>query len=155
MEISYFALFISVFYAIGFGLLGYGLWSARRSTQAAAWPTAQATITTLEVCENSDSEGTTYKVEVQYSYTVDGVAYSGSRLAFGYGGGSEREAHEIYRMLKKDKTVAVRYNPSDPAVSCVLFGLHRSIRFLLAFAATWMLFLLGFTLLFFLISRRD
>jgi hypothetical protein len=151
-----FAVFISVFYVVGFGLLGYGLWSARRSTQAAAWPTAPATITSLEVRENADSDGSTYEVQVQYTYTVDGVAYDGSRLAFGYARSSGREAHdEIFRRLKEARAVSARYDPADPSVSCLSFGLHRSIQLTLAFAVTWLLFVIGFTLLFWLFSRRD
>ena len=151
-----FAVFFSVFYVIGFGLLGYGLWSAHRSTQAAAWPTSPATITSLEVREKTDSDGSTYEVKVQYTYTVDGVAYEGTRLAFGYGGSSGREAHdEIHRRLKEAKTVAVRYNPAEPSVSCLSFGLHRSIQITLAFAVTWLLFMFGFTLVFWLFTRRD
>jgi hypothetical protein len=154
--IGCFAVFISVFYVVGFGLLGYSLWSALRSTQAGAWPTTPATIKSLEVRENSDSDGSTYEVKVQYTYTVDGVAHEGTRLAFGYGGSSGREAHdEIHRRLKDAKSVAVRYDPADPSVSCLSFGLHRSIQITLAFAVTWLLFVFGFTLLFWLFSRRD
>ncbi len=154
--IGCFAVFISVFYAVGFGLLGYGLWSARRSTQAAAWPTAPGTITHLAVEEHSDGDGTSYEVKVKYTYTVDGVAYEGSRPAFGYASSSGREAHEqIHRKLKEAKAVAVRYDPSEPSVSCLSFGLHRSIQIALAFAVTWLLFVIGFTLLFWLFSRHD
>jgi hypothetical protein len=156
VELGCFAVFISVFYVVGFGLLGYGLWGARRSTQAAAWPIAPATITNLEVHEDSDSDGTSYEVKVQYTYIVGGVAYQGSRLAFGYGGNSGRKTHEeIYQKLREAKTVAARYNPSDPSVSCLSFGLHRSILLTLAFAITWLLFVIGFTLLYWLFSRRD
>ena len=34
------------------------------------------------------------------------------------------------------KTVAMWYDPADPAVSCLSYGLHRSILFVPAFAAT-------------------
>lgn len=156
MGTGFFAAFISVFYAVGFGLLGYGLWSAHRSTQAATWPTCPGTLTSLEVRENSDGDGTTYEVKVQYAYTVDGVAYEGTRLAFGYAGSSTRAAHEaIHRRLKEATTVAVRYNPAHPSVSCLSFGLHGSIQTLLAFAVTWLLFVFGFTLLCWLSSRPD
>lgn len=156
MGIGCFAVFISVFYAVGFGMLGYGLWSARRSTQAASWPIVPAKITSLEVRDNSDGEDTTYEVKVQYTYTVDGVGYEGSRLAFGYARTSGREAHEeIHRRLREAKAVAVRYDPSDPSVSCLSYGLHRSIQILLAFGATWLLFVMGFTVLFWLFSRSD
>lgn len=151
-----FAVFISLFYAVGFGLLGYGLWSAWRSNQAAAWPTTPATITSLELHENPDSDGTTYEVKVQYTYTINGMAYHGSRLAFGYDASSGRESHEeIRRKLQEAKAVATRYDPADPSVSCLSFGLHRSIQITLAFAVTWLLFVLGFTLLFWLFSSRD
>jgi hypothetical protein len=156
VEIGCFAVFISVFYAVGFFLLGYGLWSAQRSTQAATWPTSPARITSLEVHEKSDGDGTTYEVKVQYTYSVDGMDYEGSRLAFGYTASSGREVHdEIHRKLKEARTVAVRYDPSDPSVSCLSFGLHRSIQMTLAFAVTWLLFIIGITLLFWLFSRRD
>lgn len=51
--------------------------------------------------------------------------------------------------------MSVRYDPSSPSVSCLSFGLHRSIQITLAFAVTWLLFVFGFTLLFWLFSRRD
>lgn len=153
---NFFTVFISIFYLIGFGLLGFGLWNAHRSRQAAAWPTAPATITRLEVGENSDSDGSTYEVKVQYTYTVDGVAYEGSRLAFGYAASSGREAHEeIHRKLQGAASVAVRYDPADPSVSCLSFGLHRSIQFMLVFSITWLAFVFGFTMLWWLFSRSD
>ncbi|GIW85843.1 MAG: hypothetical protein KatS3mg108_0167 [Isosphaeraceae bacterium] len=154
--IGCFAVFISVFYAVGFGLLGYGLWSAWRSVHAAAWPTAPGTITHLALEEHSGNEDTTYGVKVKYTYTVDGVAYEGSCLAFGYARSNRREAHEqIHRKLKEAKAVGVRYDPSEPSVSCLSFGLHRSIQFTLVFAVTWLLIVFGFTLLFWVFSRND
>jgi hypothetical protein len=148
--------FMSVFLLIGFGVLGYGIWSAQRSTQAAAWPTTPGTIKQLSVQENSDSDGNTYEVKVQYTYKVDGVAYQGSRLAFGYVASSGREAHdEIHRKLQGAKTITVRYNPSDPSVSCLSFGLHRSIQMILVFAVTWLVFVLGLTLFVWLFCCSD
>ena len=130
--------------------------SARLSTQAAAWPTSPATITSLKVHEYSDGDDASYEVKVQYTYTVDGAAYKGSRLAFGYTGNSEREAHEkIYGKLQHAKAVAVRYDPRDPSVSCLSFGLHRSILIMLAFAFTWLAFVFGFTLLMWMSSHGD
>jgi hypothetical protein len=153
---GFFTIFISVFYLVGIGILGYGVWSARRSTQAATWPTTPGTINQLSIQENSDADGSTYEVKIQYKYMVDGVAYEGSRLAFGYSGSSGKEAHdEIHRKLKEAKGVTVRYNPSDPSVSCLSFGLHRTIRIALAFAFTWLAFVIGFTVLWWLFSCSD
>jgi len=63
------AIFLSVLYLIGFGVLGYGVWSAWRSTRSATWPTAHGIVTNIALKENSDSEGTTYQVHVEYDYT--------------------------------------------------------------------------------------
>ena len=142
-------LFMSVFYLIGFGLLGYGVWNAWWSLRAASWPVALVTITQLSVEENIKlQEDPTYNVKVQYTYTVDGATYEGSRLAFGYMGSNYKNAHdEIYQKLKEAKGVNVRYDPSDPSVSSLSFGLHRSIWIVILFAVTWLLFCFGFTLL--------
>jgi hypothetical protein len=151
-----FAAFISVFYLVGFGLLGYGIWSALRSNQAAHWPTTPGVLTKVELNENSDGDGTTYTVQVEYTYAVAGNAYTGSRLAFGYTGSSGREAHEeICARLRAAKSVAVRYDPDDPASSALSFGMHRSIVLVLTFAITWLAFMAGFTLIFWLASRND
>jgi hypothetical protein len=147
---------ISVFYAAGFAVLGFGLWGVRRSSQAAGWPTAPAMVTHLEMKESSGREGATYQVIVRYTYTVDGVTYTGDRLAFGYVDSDGREAHEqIYRKLKGATVVAARYDPAHPAEACLSYGIHRSIWYVLAFAATWLAFMFGITFLWWLSTRPD
>ena len=155
-EIACFSLFISVFYIAGFAILGYGVWGAWRSTRAAAWPTTPATLTRLEVEENTRSEDSTYEVQVEYTYAVEGVDYQGSRLAFGYCGSNDRPGHdEIHERLKSAKAVSARYDPANPAASCLSFGLHRSILFMLAFGMMWLAFPFGFTVLFWLFMLPD
>ncbi|MBM3459957.1 MAG: DUF3592 domain-containing protein [Armatimonadetes bacterium] len=151
-----FVLGFSVFYLIGIVLLWSAVASARESTRAAAWPTTPATITSLELSEKSDSDGSAYEVKVRYTYTVHKVTYEGDCLAFGYAGSSGRESHdEIHRRLKEAKAVAVRYDPANPSVSCLSFGLHRSILLRLAFAVTWLVFVTGSTVMFRLLTRGD
>jgi len=146
MGIGCFAIFSIPFYVIGIGILGQGLWEARRSARAASWPAASGTIKSIEVREDRNNEGATYSVHVQYAYTVEGVSYEGSRLAFGYGGSNNRRVHEeIGDKLRDAKSVAVHYDPSKPSESCLSFGVHRTIQFTLVFAITWLMFLLGFT----------
>ena len=155
-QMGCFAVFISAFYLAGFGLLGHSIRSAWRSNRAVNWPTTPGTITQLLVVDNSDSEGSSFEVKVQYTYTVDRVAYEGNRLAFGYGSSSGREAHdEIHDKLKAAKSVEVRYDPADPAESCLSFGVHRSIQLTLMFSITWLAFVFGFTILIWLFSRND
>lgn len=149
-------IFFGVFFLIGFLTLGKGLWEAYRSSRASRWPTVSGNIAELELEDDSTGESTTYEVKVRYTYAVDGAEYEGTRLAFGYLGSSERPGHdEIYQRLKNATTVEVRYNPTDPAVSCLSFGLHRSIVFLLLFAAVWLAFITGFVALWWVASGSD
>ncbi len=100
MPVGCFALFISLFYLFGFGVLGYGLWSAWWSTRAGSWPTAPATITKLSLDKDHNSDGDTSCVKVRYTYCVDGVAYEGDRVAFGYVGSNLGPHDKLYQKLK-------------------------------------------------------
>ena len=151
-----FIAFISIFYLVGFGMLGYGLYSMQRSTAAGSWPITAGTLQKVKLEENRDSEGDTYRVDVKYSYKVAGKEYDGDCLAFGYTASSGREIHEqIQQKLQAVKTLDVRYDPSDPAISCLSYGIHRSIQFTLAFAVTWLAFVVGFTLIAWVASLED
>ena len=151
-----FALFISLFYAVGFGVLGYGIRSLILSNTAKTWPTTEGDVESCTITESSDSDGTTYKVDVQYSYTVAGTRYAGDRIAFGYAGSSGRTAHqEIADRLSGAKTVHVRYDPANPSRAVLSFGLNRSTIFMLVFGATWLLFVTGFTALWMTSSLSD
>jgi Protein of unknown function (DUF3592) len=152
----YFAIIIGVFFLVGLGLLGYGIWSARRSTQAANWPTARGVLTNAVLKEESDSDGSTYEVKVEYTYKVTDNEYHGSRLAFGYQASDGREAHaEILEKLKAAKSVDVRYDPKDPSSSALSFGIHRSIKLMLGLAISWLAFLLGLALILWVASSSD
>jgi hypothetical protein len=146
---------ISVFYVIGFGLLGYGILSSHRSLQAGNWPTVEGAVTKVELVE-TNNDGTTYEVKPEYTYQVGGTQYQGSRVAFGYSGSSEREAHqEIYEKIKNATSVMVRYDPANPANATLSYGFHLSLKMVLAFAITWLGFVIGFSVLWLLASQSD
>jgi hypothetical protein len=87
---------------------------------------------------------------------VTGEEFRGKRLAFGYAASSGREAHdEILHKLKAARAINVRYNPANPAQSTLSYGIHRSIRFLVVFAMTWLFFTAGFAVLMLLSSSAD
>ena len=152
-----FVLFMTLFFAAGFAMIGFGLRSVFRANQAKNWPTAKGTIESCRIEESSDSDGgTSYKVEVRYLYAVRGRSYEGTRIAFGYSGSSGRAAHqEIADRLNASETVLVRYDPLQPANAVLAYGLNRSILLLLVFGVTWLLFTTGFSLLVFMTSLRD
>jgi len=151
-----FAIFISIFFLIGFGLLGWGLYSFYRGRQALAWPTTEGRVLDCRVQENPDSDGTTWQVKVRYSYVVDGRVFEGNRVGFGYNGSSTQEEHQgIYEKLQEASRVIVRYEPGNPSNAVLAAGFNRSTFLTLAFAITWLLFTTGFTVLWTSSSGRD
>jgi hypothetical protein len=151
-----FVVFISFFYLIGFGLLGYSLLSIKRSTEAASWPSTLGTITSCDLESHSDGDGTTHQVRVKYLYQVGGREFTSQVIAFGYAASSGQEVHqEILDKLKSATTVEVRYAPYDPQTSVLSYGFHRSLQFTLAFAITWLLFVIGFTIIWWVATGSD
>jgi len=149
-------LFFGLFYVVGFGVLGGGIWGAYASSLAGSWPTTPGTIRRLELKEQRGGEDETAIVEVEYSYAVNGVDYEGSRLAYGYCGSNLFAEHEqIYQKLKGASSVDVRYDPADPSASCLSHGIHSSILFLIAFGLTWNAFIFGCTMTVWLVSASE
>ncbi|OKH39750.1 hypothetical protein NIES2119_05750 [[Phormidium ambiguum] IAM M-71] len=130
-------LFVScILIALEVALLWYSLRSAKKSMEASNWPSAIGTITKLSLRENSGGDGGTYKVEVEYRYSVMGQTYTSSRLAFGYDlySNNMRKHQNIFHKLEYVQSVKVRYNPQNPAISTLSFGIHKSIRLMLIIA---------------------
>jgi len=151
-----FILFISIFFLIGFVLLGWGLRSLYRGRQALSWPTTEGKLLECRLQENPDSDGRTWEVKVRYSYSVAGRKFEGKRVAFGYTGSSTHKEHQgVYEKLKQSSRVLVRYEPSQPGSSVLAAGFNRSTFFILVFAVTWLLFTTGFTVLWTSASGQD
>lgn len=149
-------LFLALFFAIGFGIFGYGLYNLNKSNQAKTWPTTHGKIESCKVTSSSDSDGTSYRVDILYHYFVAGTAYSGQRLAFGYTASNSRKVHqEIADRLTGTKTVLVRYNPTEPTQAVLCYGLNQSTLFFLIFGATWLSFMIGFSALWLGSSASD
>jgi len=143
-----FTIFISIFFIIGFAVLGSGIYTLIKSTQSKDWPTVPAFISKCDFHESSDDDGTSYRVSVRYDYEVQGTAYSGKRIAFGYAGSSnERKQREIYSKLKNSAQIEVKYNASNPAESTIVSGMDKPGLFIIIFGLTWLLFCTGFTYL--------
>ena len=144
-------IFFGIFFAVGFGILGFGLRSMHMSKQAESWPTAPAEITSSDFIVSSDDDGTTYRTKLTYNYNVAGRDFTGKKIAFGYAGSSSRKFHDdIYDALPVGSQVAARYNPDNPEQAVLSFGINQSIMFLILFGATWTLFTAGMAAMFWL-----
>ena len=130
-----------VFYGVGLGLLAYGLRSMKLSIDAGAWPTTEGVIKSCETRTDSDGD---CRVQVEYSYAVDGRMYSNDKVAFGYGGSGDRAEHQrMLSRLQNAQTVVVRYDADNPRRAVLSYGVHRSIRSTIAFAVCWLVSIIG------------
>ncbi len=112
---------------IGLSFAGFGLYTSLTEVSAiihgynvAMWPTAAATIDTCDLEGWTDEGTTTFRLDIEYAYTVDGTTYhaSGIHPAVHEGGEAVRS---LYLALTGHKKVTVRYNPDDPS-EAYLFG---------------------------------
>ena len=152
----FFIAFISIFYIVGFVILGSGLNSLNQANAAKHWPTTSGIMEDVQFITDNDSDGTTYEVRAKYLYRVQGVSYEGDNISFGYNAGSGLVAHQqIYEKLKSAKKIEVRFNPDQPSQSTLAYGATRSHFIMLTFGATWLLFVIGFTILVFMFGQTD
>ncbi len=149
-------LFFGLFLAVGAAILAFGVRSLLKSRAVEHWPVAHGELLERKLAADSDSDGTTYQVQVHYAYSVAGRPYEGKRLAFGYGGSSGRAMHQkILDKLLQAHSVEVRYNPQSPEESALSWGVNRSIVFVLIFGSVWTMFTLGLFALFLLEGKPD
>lgn len=111
-------LFFGVFLAFGsfltwlfFWIPVMGWWEAR------SWQEVPCTVAESRVGASSDSDGTTYRVEVTFDYTFDGGQYRSSRYNFHdnvYSGGYDGKAAVVARYPPGTQTTCWA-NPASPA----------------------------------------
>ena len=97
-------------------ILFFGLRSYQESRASQDWPSVEGEIRSSEVVSSRSSEGgRTYRAEVTYRYTVDGVSYTGDRIqASTISSSSGSRASAMHRKYPKGKSVKVFYNPERP-----------------------------------------
>lgn len=87
---------------------------------ARSWVETPCTILASQVAESSDSDGTTYKVDVQYSYVFAGGEHRSGRYDFfdAYSSGYQGKADVVARYPAGARTVCY-VNPADPSEAVI------------------------------------
>ncbi|MDD5410763.1 MAG: DUF3592 domain-containing protein [Methylobacter sp.] len=74
------------FFCIGAGFLLFSIVPALYEAACmASWPETQGTLLQAQLRSNRSSKSTTYRIEAEYRYNVDGRDYRGSRVVIGAG----------------------------------------------------------------------
>lgn len=121
--------FCSIFIIVGTIVSGFALRGIIKSHTIDKWPQTDATITKCEFKTDSDSDGNSYEVVVQYDYTVRGRQYTNNKIHPSYLASSVDGHRPLYAKLKECSIVKARYNDHDPTESYIVTG-----RFTSAFA---------------------
>lgn len=108
-----------VFIVFGLILVIVSIRSKKKAKAAQAWPTMPGVILSSHVEEHvsRDSDGdrnTTYKPVAAYQYTIMGLVYTGSRIAFGANTFSRKKGESIIALYPVNQPVMVHYNPDKP-----------------------------------------
>ncbi|MFL6194567.1 MAG: DUF3592 domain-containing protein [Thermoanaerobaculia bacterium] len=123
-------LFFLIFLAVGCAASYFTLWKPLTRYRAAqSWPERSCTILDSRVTENSDSDGSTYGVDIHYAYEMDGREYRSDRydfLRYSSSGRSGKEA--IVARYPPGSRAACYVNPEDPAEAVLTRDL--SVRYL-------------------------
>jgi hypothetical protein len=109
--------FALIFMAVGGAIFWFVTFvPVLKVVQSQTWPEVPCTIVESHVDENSDSDGTTYKVAVTFNYRYEGRELTSSRYDFTnfYSGGYSGKAEVVARYPAGSRSVAY-VNPSDPS----------------------------------------
>lgn len=130
---------LSAFGLFGFTLLVGALPLAIRSDrrirlyrQAKKWPKVRAIIVKSAIRESTDSDGTSFRPEFTYRYTVAGIEFSSSEHSEGLPfPGTEEAARQMVKSLPVGSTVDVAVSPTDPKCALLDTGFPKMWQILL------------------------
>jgi hypothetical protein len=112
-----------IFAAVGIGLIVFGLRDRKKAKATETWPTANGTILSARLDQQTRTERnqgrtytrTSYTPIIEYTYTVGGQTHQGSRIfpgtSMSYDHGT---AQNIVNRYQPGAAVTVHYDPGDP-----------------------------------------
>lgn len=143
-------LFVLGGFALGMvALLGIGLGNVWRGWVSSGWPTAEAVVARVEMTSHTSrdsrrqSSTTTYRADLTFRYTVNGVERATDQVRWGQtlGSGDPAEAVVLALRYPEGRRVTVRYDPAQPNEAVVVPGLTASALLLPGAAIAFLLFL--------------
>jgi Protein of unknown function (DUF3592) len=104
----------------------FALWKARKNVQMAkastAWPTVGGTVTAAESAKVMFRK----QPRITYSYSVNGVPFTGKRISFA-NGSPPRETDAILNRYSVGREVVVCYAPDNPAEATLERGSNSQV----------------------------
>lgn len=123
-----------ILFGLGFTAAGIGalipltILPLARTAGAQNWTAVTATVERSELLSYSDSDGTTYRIDILYFYEVNGQRYGSNRYSFSSLGSSSgsKGKRDILNRYPVGSTPTVYVDPDDPANAVLHRGLSLS-----------------------------
>ena len=98
-------------------MLAYGTFLYFQATDSPSWPRADGRIVASEVVSRSSpGRGSSYKTQIEYTYSVRGKTLHGDRVrAAGGSYRNYRTARNVVNRYRPDNTITVYYDPDNPS----------------------------------------
>ena len=122
---------------------GFVARSLAKQLHSRAYSSTFGTIAKSAVEIHHDSDGYSYGLDLEYSYVVGGVGYSGTRYRYGFETSGEHDVEAIVERLPVDSRTKVFYNPSDPEDSLLAPGIGWFDLFIPLFLLPFNLVMVG------------
>lgn len=125
-----FASFWSTLVLLFDGMAGHNLWKQFESSH---YPFTMGQITHSEMTINRGRKGTSYGVNIQYRYEVNGHSYSGARFRYGTTTSDQGSALEAVNAHAVGSQTRVYFNPGNPEEAVLSPDVQGSDLMLLLF----------------------
>lgn len=125
-----------IFIIAGVIVACFGFNDIKLAIESSGWPRTAGTVLISEVETKTDRTKRTgrkvsYHARVQYEFKVNGITYTGSRIAFGdHGSSDQKPARSIVKKYRKGKAIEVAYKKEDPDECVIETGIQRKTWFL-------------------------
>jgi len=131
----------SIMIIVGSFVAYLGLRDISQARASKRWQSVDGVIVSSDLAVQNDQGSTLYRADIQYTYTLNGRAFTGERVHFGDLSTSDRKpVFDILLKYPKDARVVVFYNPEDPAQTVLEPGFHGANWFLPALGAGFFIF---------------
>lgn len=136
------------FWAMGMAFCWIGaIHPILRTVASGNWPQVPCVITKSELNSHSDSDGTTYSIEIEFRYTYENFEYNGGRYDFNHvSSGGQDSKLEVIRRYPVGSQATCWVDPSDPTTAVFSRRIPGVVFFVIPFTSIFIVVGLAITL---------
>lgn len=122
---------------------GIAAWGLFKQFDSLTYNEVPGIVTKSETQVDHDSDGTSYRLMLEYSYEVDGIGYTNDRRQYGFESSGRKDVERMAKEYIIEKSIVVYHNPADPEDSVLVRGVSAMDFFLPLFLLPFNLIMIG------------